>query len=182
MPVVCFPHPPDLTWLLQMPSAVFFRTGKPLTGPSTLLSFKWRARAAETADCAVNWVKRRAEHDLRLQAPSTLESAAKGLIHPADKVQHHGRLWTPRWLKADTEPNLQDFDSILSSLPARGQSTLDLSPTAEELRKATAKMRSKAPGPDAWTATMLVDSICNPGAAVLRNCAQGKCLSCGSAH
>ncbi|CAE7306335.1 pol [Symbiodinium natans] len=136
---------------------------------------KWRLKTTETVTGAVNWVKKRAEREVMLQSPLPLETVAAGQVHPADRVKHHGELWSRKWQTPATTADLPAYQRILASLSSHPSSDLDLTPTSDELRRAMKKMKSKAPGSDAWSAKMFLalpaswwDGFCLLWTAVLR--------------
>ena len=72
-----------------------------------------------------------------LQQVPMMQPAVHYMPHPAEKARN----------KAKHE--------LIASC-RRPQSQVDMYPTAAELRKATAKMKSRAPGLDGWSAAMLL--------------------------
>ncbi|CAE7376592.1 unnamed protein product [Symbiodinium sp. KB8] len=100
---------------------------------------RWRQKVTTSVEDAVTWVKHRAEQECRLQSNSPLEEAEAYAVHPVDRVEQQGEIWTRKWQLADTPPDVEDFQRIL-----------------QELRRAMAKMKKKAPGPDNWTGALLL--------------------------
>ena len=117
---------------------------------------RWRQKVTTSVEDAVTWVKHRAEQECRLQSNSPLEEAEAYAVHPVDRVEQQGEIWTRKWQLADTPPDVEDFPRILQELPRHTQSDVDLTPSPEELRRAMAKMKKKAPGPDNWTGALLL--------------------------
>ncbi|CAE7814162.1 unnamed protein product [Symbiodinium sp. KB8] len=117
---------------------------------------KWRQKIQESSTRAITWIKRRADLDLALQQPPTLQEAMTGTVHPAHRVQEQGELWIRRWQTPSTEADLPAYRRLLHNLPRHDQVELDLIPTLQELKAAMGKMRSKAPGADDWQASMFL--------------------------
>ena len=117
---------------------------------------RWKTKTAVSPECALAWVKHRADQELRLSQAAPLQEVADLQVHPADRVQVQGEAWTRKWQSPATMPDVTKFAQILQGLPRHPTTQVDLEPRPDELRKATSKMRAKAPGPDGWTGNLLL--------------------------
>ena len=107
----------------------------------------WKERMRSNAGAVRNFVKRRAEAILAWESSEESQRIPSSGHHPALEVDKHSKDWLAKWT-ARPCGDARVVDSILQAVPFCFE--------ASALRAATATMRIRGPGPDCWSADLLL--------------------------
>ena len=115
----------------------------------------WKERMRSNAGAVRNFVKRRAEAILAWESSEESQRIPSSGHHPALEVDKHSKDWLAKWT-ARPCGDAGVVDSILQAVPCLAPCSIDFCFEASALRAAAATMRTRAPGPDCWSADLLL--------------------------
>ena len=116
---------------------------------------RWKDQMRSNPDAVRNFIKQRAEAILAWEASSESQKFPVSGHRPAFEVERLSKDWMAKWT-ARPCGDADAVESILHEVPGLQPLAINFAFEASSLRAAAASMRTRAPGPDCWSADLLL--------------------------
>ncbi|OLP87149.1 hypothetical protein AK812_SmicGene31666 [Symbiodinium microadriaticum] len=111
----------------------------------------WQHKTRDNPSAQIGWIKRRADATLESEKSPPLLREAPAAVHPVRFLAQQAAVWTDRWTRKPRTPEADAaLTQVLSSVARPAFQQWQVKFTAENLKSACARMKSKAPGADQW--------------------------------